>query len=335
MAMAERDTVLRKASNTNGGEYCGGCPFCGGRDRFRLQPLHDGGVWYCRGCGGDRWHDAIDYMMFRDNLDFKGAVNALAPGGSITSMVRKPMEDIPQEEDSVVDRVQWTAAAGQFLEDSQELLFGSQGKPAMDYLVSRGLDPDTIRQFDIGYNLEEGWGDPSEWGLAPGEKIYIPRGIVIGCQEQSGLHYLKIRRSKGDPKYLYLKGSQIWPYGLWTTIGVSTAMLFESELDCALAYATGFIGVAYCSLPAGQSIIKPEYDQFFENIDEIIVALDCDGPGKKAAERYRGLEGFILANDLPNLCKDLGEYYKVAGIDAVFEWLYTQVGLIGGDHEII
>ena len=33
-----RDTRLRKVASTAGGEYAGPCPFCGGWDRFRVQP---------------------------------------------------------------------------------------------------------------------------------------------------------------------------------------------------------------------------------------------------------------------------------------------------------
>ena len=43
-----RDARLRKVASTRGGEYAGPCPFCGGRDRFRVQPRR--GRWWCRGC---------------------------------------------------------------------------------------------------------------------------------------------------------------------------------------------------------------------------------------------------------------------------------------------
>ena len=43
LAIAERDTALRKVAATNGGEWAGPCPFCGGDDRFRLWPQHPGG----------------------------------------------------------------------------------------------------------------------------------------------------------------------------------------------------------------------------------------------------------------------------------------------------
>ena len=78
MAIVGSDTQLRKVATTKGGEYAGPCPFCGGEDRFHVQPEHaDGGRWYCRGCGEDRWHDVIDYIMRRDNISFPEAVRKL------------------------------------------------------------------------------------------------------------------------------------------------------------------------------------------------------------------------------------------------------------------
>ena len=34
---------IKRVANTNGGEWAGPCPFCGGEDRFRVWP--DEGTW--------------------------------------------------------------------------------------------------------------------------------------------------------------------------------------------------------------------------------------------------------------------------------------------------
>jgi len=55
---------LKKVSSTTGGEFCGPCPWCGGKDRFRLWPNHEkgtGGRYWCRQC--DRSGDAIRFLM--------------------------------------------------------------------------------------------------------------------------------------------------------------------------------------------------------------------------------------------------------------------------------
>ena len=51
LSLVGRDTRLKKQAGTRGGEYAGPCPFCGGRDRFRVQP--EKGLWWCRNCSPD------------------------------------------------------------------------------------------------------------------------------------------------------------------------------------------------------------------------------------------------------------------------------------------
>ena len=38
LAIAGRYTTLKKAASTDGGEYHGPCPSCGGTDCFRVHP---------------------------------------------------------------------------------------------------------------------------------------------------------------------------------------------------------------------------------------------------------------------------------------------------------
>lgn len=61
---ARRDTKLVKVAASNGGEWAGPCPFCGGKDRFRVQPEKN--RWLCRGCTGGRWKGPWDYYERRD-----------------------------------------------------------------------------------------------------------------------------------------------------------------------------------------------------------------------------------------------------------------------------
>ncbi|MGY3125003.1 hypothetical protein ACVWXQ_008940 [Bradyrhizobium sp. S3.14.4] len=69
-----RGLVLRKA----GGELVGGCPLCGGRDRFAISVAKN--VFNCRGCGGKG--NAISLVMWLDSSSFIEAVEVLT-GGSM------------------------------------------------------------------------------------------------------------------------------------------------------------------------------------------------------------------------------------------------------------
>jgi hypothetical protein len=80
LALIEQGMPLRRVSSTHGGEWAGPCPFCGGRDRLRVQPAMR--RWWCRQCSPDeRWHDCIRYVMRRERLTFRRAV-ALLTGSS-------------------------------------------------------------------------------------------------------------------------------------------------------------------------------------------------------------------------------------------------------------
>ncbi len=62
LALAGRHTALQRVAASGGGEWAGPCPFCGGQDRFHVQPQAEGGGrWLCRGCTGGKWQDALEF----------------------------------------------------------------------------------------------------------------------------------------------------------------------------------------------------------------------------------------------------------------------------------
>ena len=48
LAICGHDTQLKRVAATGGGEYAGASPFCGGVDRFRVNPYANPGRWLCR-----------------------------------------------------------------------------------------------------------------------------------------------------------------------------------------------------------------------------------------------------------------------------------------------
>lgn len=75
------DTTLKRKANTDGGEWAGPCPFCGGEDRFIVHPHHPSGKgrYWCRCCGVSG--DVIDYIRTRDGLNFEEALRKLGMPG--------------------------------------------------------------------------------------------------------------------------------------------------------------------------------------------------------------------------------------------------------------
>ncbi len=59
----------KKIASTNGGEYAGVCPFCGGEDRFHVWPAE--GRYWCRKC--EKKGDAIQYLRDKHGLSYQDA----------------------------------------------------------------------------------------------------------------------------------------------------------------------------------------------------------------------------------------------------------------------
>lgn len=321
LQLAGADTALRRVASTGAGEYAGACPRCGGEDRFHVQlkappgKRPEGSRWMCRQCS-PKWGDAIGYVMWRNNVGFQEAARMIS-----TQAAQPALHPANPYAPARLDRLAWVCAAFDFIEACEEQLWQEEGQNALDYLHWRGLQDQTLKAWRIGYNPTAGYGVPSEWGWEDGEKFAIPKGIVIPCQDGSGLHYLKIRQSQGEPRYLNLRGGHTRPFGLDTFRNAMTTLLFEGEFDALLAMQTG-LGIGFASLPAGQPI-RSEYAHYFESVDEVIICYDNDPRGEEEAARLARIPGFRAAGRLPE-GKDLTEFFLQGG--DVFEWVNAQLG---------
>ncbi len=167
LALVGRDTRLRKVATTGGGEWAGPCPFCGGRDRFRVQPSL--GYWWCRQCGGERWLDAVDYVERRDHVDFREACRRLGasdsePGADLARRNRAGAIahrlGLRRASDVTLDTEQppsaaWQRRAWAFLRECEAALWSPAGERARSYLNSRGLQDATLCRWRIGFH--PGW----------------------------------------------------------------------------------------------------------------------------------------------------------------------------------
>lgn len=306
---------------------------CGGKDRFRVQPCRpDGAKWYCRGCGEGHWHDAIDYVARRDGLDFQEALSSLARNYPVSRKQATPiLQDNQDSIQSAINRDTWLDTAHRFVNLCADNLWESSSAKALEYLRWRGLLDTTLIGWQIGYNPEDAYGDPVAWGMTENDSIYLPRGIVIPCLSETSLHYVKIRKGTGTPKYHILKGGQPFLYGAQTYRHNLVAYLFESELDTLLAWQTGF-RLGYGSIPAGQKL-HVEYALYFTEVEDLIVAFDNDKAGNTAADKLcRISPKFHKAGPIP-VGKDLTEYYQSTGnLEDVLIWLYDQLDCIKEYH---
>lgn len=218
--LAAKDTHLTRS----GRGYVGPCPFCGGRDRFLLKPTPAGWRWFCRKCGQGKYHTSIDYLMTRDTLDFKTALERL--GGQISAS--GATQTAPPNHPALPDAA-WQRAAWQELDEaSDRLLDEPDGQPARDYLNRRGL----AKGVCLAHNL----------GAAP---VYDPRlktsrlAICLPWWDADGgqqtLTAVKYRFVADDPaglRYVARPSSVFVLFGLaYALQSDQTLLLVEGEIN--------------------------------------------------------------------------------------------------------
>src|SRR5712691_5494309 len=138
------DLVGRRIRLTRRGrEQAGLCPFHNEKTPS-FYVVEDKGFFHCFGCGAHG--DAIGFLMRADNLDFIEAVERLAGEAGIAVPQQTPQDrERAQRQKTLLEAL---AAAADFYEAQ---LWSPSGARARDYLARRGLDPETIRRFRLGW----------------------------------------------------------------------------------------------------------------------------------------------------------------------------------------
>lgn len=300
---------LRQVASTHGGEYAGPCPWCGGRDRFRAWP--ESGRWWCRQCG--RQGDVIQYLRDMRGMTFKEAVKLVGKDPDQGTLRREPRK-------AVFPPDAWSEKAGRFVERARKYL-----SSAMPFLSARGIKQETTRQACLGWNPADVYEQRPSWGL-PEEylndgrprQIWIPKGLVIPTIHDGRVVRLRIRRPKGDPRYVVVPGSFMGPI-LWTA-KTRLAVVVESELDGLLLFqeVAGLMNV----IALGSAQARPDgaTAQLLEEMDFILIALDFDEAGGKEAWRWwrKAYPETVVRWPVPE-GKDPGDYFKSGG--SIRAWL--------------
>jgi replicative DNA helicase len=185
----ESGVILTKKANTDGGEFAGACPFCGGKDRFRVWPQTD--KFWCRGC--NQKGDSIAFVRTLKQLNYKEACE----------LVGKELQGLPKRGKSVVKRTSWgikdadghlvaTHIRLDFSDGSKEYPWEIDGK-----LGLRGVSPSSLPLYGTEHLIE--WGDGQDIIICEGEKAaealqkkgFHALGTVCGAQSIPGAGSLK------------------------------------------------------------------------------------------------------------------------------------------------
>jgi phage/plasmid primase-like uncharacterized protein len=341
LSLVAQNTTLHK---TGAGWWAGPCPFCGGIDRFTLKNTDAGWHWFCRGCGEDKYHSPIDYVMRREKCDFQAALNwmvsNMTPTGNQWNIPSKRIESVPARPSE-----SWLAHGLAFVETCESALWSETGARALDYLRARGLKDITIHRYHLGYNLVEEYEPLEDWGLPKPDDgnrhaVWLPRGIVLPCFAGGSLWYLKLRRplSKEQEKatgqkYVKVKGSKSGIFGAENLRGAWLAVFTEGEFDAILLdqEAGDLTGVATLGSATDRlsHLNMALWAKYLLPVRHILAAYDLDVEGERGIQALEGFTERAIHAPLPDLpgIKDISDLWK-AGQD-LGDWVARTVERLG------
>lgn len=263
-------------------EYAGPCPWCGGKDRFRVWS--DSNRYWCRQC--ERSGDAIQYLRDLKGMCYMQACSYLnlEPKNIITNS--KPKSTwTPRKTNK--PSTSWRKKAETFLSWAENQINMEENS----LLNNKGLSNATIKRFRIGWNPKSLFPDRQTWGLPMKvdpktgkiKKLWIPLGLVIPCLRNNEIIRLRIRRPEPDDfgRYILVSGSDIRPMILGSDRKIW--IIVESELDAMLVYQEAGDLIGVIALGSAQARPNVETDRLLRSAESILCALDTDPSGAKQA----------------------------------------------------
>ena len=178
---------------------------------------------------------------------------------------------------------------GKRVESYHEQLFSPSGTDLLDYLTDvRGLEPETLSQFQLGAVVNPEGGDESASGM-----------VSIPYLTRSGPVALRFRRGPEGmgPKYWQPPGSNISIFNVNELVKRSRWIaVCEGEIDCITAVQAGIPAIG---LP-GASSWKDHYSTLFEGYERVIILADNDDKVKPDGTRAGDEFSKKVAGEVPS-----------------------------------
>jgi hypothetical protein len=333
LQLAGHYTRLKHVASSGGGEWAGPCPIPGcrcHRDGFRVQPGQK--RWLCRNCTDGKWQDAIALVMRLESLPFGEAVQRLVGNCFLAAPEQIPPSS---ESTSTPPSKAWQKRASEISLRAQELLWSPAGSQViswempdphtgqvqtarlspLDWLQERGLKDETIQKFQLGWIPRNARDDTRQWGMA-GKPVFLSQGITLPGLVGETCWYLKVRRPRGKPKYLHVRGSRPALFITNDLAAHGTILFCEGEFDALLlAQEAGELAGIATFGSASQHLDVAAWGWYMLHARRFLVAYDMDGKSESGANGLLTLRHAIRAN-IPQLQpkdKDLTDFYKSGG----------------------
>ena len=261
-----------------GATYRGRCPFHNGKTETSLLVDADAGKYHCFGC--DMHGDEIQWLRDRRGLSFIEACEYLGhdPG---------PRPSGPRPAPAAI----WQERARAFLDGAIDTLWSERGSKMRQWLhTEKGLNDATIKGACLGLNLADKSEPRATWGLdlqnkedGTEKKQWLPAGLVIPWVVNGDVQRLRFRRSDpGDgARYVTASGSSMAP-AAWN-LERGAAVIVESELDGLLLSQEAGDLCAIMALGSATNKANKESHELLRAMPVILISLDTDEAGAKAA----------------------------------------------------
>ena len=291
--------------------------------------------FFCFGCGAGG--DTITFIKRIENLEYIEAVKLLAERAGLTVPDNKQDDSIARLKTKILAINRETA---NFYFKN---LTGSPDKTGLKYLADRGLFPQTIRKYGLGYTGNDwdtlrrhmhtlGYSDEElvSAGVCKrnerGDKVFdaFRNRVMFPIIDLRGnIIAFGGRLISGDgPKYLnssdtyvFKKSRNLFSLNFAKNSPVKRLILAEGYMDVIAINQAGFENVVATlgtALTPEQSRLMSQY------AEEVIIAYDSDAPGQTATQKAINLLSTVGVNTRiihMDGAKDPDEYIKKFGAD--------------------
>ena len=295
---------LKKA----GANFVALCPFHKEKTpSFNVNPHRQ--IFHCFGChkGGDVFTFVKEY----ENIGFMDAVRRLAERAKI------PLEfdQTPGEQQSRHIKDQLLQLHEQITQRWQNALLNEAGgQIARDYLTKRGVSPEAVKLFRLGY-APDAWDDTVNWAKNKSHDLALVEKAGLILRKEGGEHYYDRFRGRlifpicdeqgrvigfsgrvlsGDEKTAKYVNSPETPIFTKSRVFFGLDKSKRALLDAGFAVVCeGQLDLIACFMGGMQNIVAPQGTAFTADhariikryVDEVMLCFDSDEAGQNAAVR--------------------------------------------------
>ncbi len=285
----------------SGRNWKGCCPFHGEKSpSFHVYDDH----FHCFGCG--QHGDAISFVMQSEGASFPEAVERLAGEAGL---------EVPKQSPRAIEAERQRLDLHGVLDLAQasftRRLHEGEGAAALDYLRRRGLSPETIARFGLGWSgdgrgaltaelaragvetarmLEAGLLREAEDG--PVRELYWNR-VTFPIRDRRGRLVSFGGRTLGDAKPKYINGPESPVFSKKRNLyaldlaraGLRAGqrlVVAEGYMDVIALHQAGFTGAV---APLGTALTEEQLEELWRLAPDPVLCFDGDGAGARAAAR--------------------------------------------------